>query len=181
MLTDRELTLQMRLMDRIRFFNRRYFNPFSLSFAGRPYSFWSVVLHVGRKTGKSYVTPIVAVHKDSSILIPLPYGRQVDWFKNVMGAGSCGLIYQGKVYRASKLEMISLDEGAGAFAGWVQSRLRRANTGYLLRLNQLDPAENGEALYQSFTRTYPLARGLWVITAVGLVILGIARMISRRK
>jgi hypothetical protein len=161
-----ELTLEERLLDRIRYFNRRYFNPWSLCFAGRPNSFWSVILHTGRRSGKGYITPIVAVRENSSFIIPLPYGRQVDWFQNIMAAGSCDLIYHGKMYHASKPEMIPLEEGVGAFAGWVQARLRRMNTESLLRLNGISVAPDGEDRYRSFTTTYPLARGLWVLASL---------------
>jgi hypothetical protein len=95
-----------------------------------------VLLHSGRRSGKEYITPIVAVRENSSFVIPLPYGLQVDWFKNVMAAGSCELIYHGKMYHASKPEMISSNEGIEVFAGWVQARLRRLNTEYLLRLRE---------------------------------------------
>lgn len=156
-------------------------NPFALSFAGRPNSFWSVILHTGRRSGKEYVTPVVAVRQNSSFVIPLPYGRQVDWFKNVMAAGGCDLIYRGKVYHASRPEMIRIEEGVGTFPGWVQSRLRRLNTESLLRLNQVCNAPTGEALYQSFSMTYPLARGLWALAVVGFFAVGVGRLIARRK
>lgn len=179
--TKQELTLEERILDRIRYFNRRYFNPFALSFAGRPNSFWSVILHTGRHSGKAYITPIVAVRQNGCFIIPLPYGRQVDWFKNVMAAGGCDLIYRGKVYRAMKLETIPIEAGVGAFPGWVQSRLRRMDTESLLRINQVGAAPDGEALYQSFTMTYPLSHGLWVIAAGGFFAVGMGRHIVRRR
>jgi deazaflavin-dependent oxidoreductase (nitroreductase family) len=177
----KEHALQERLLNNIRYFNRRFFNPFALSFAGRTNSFWSVILHTGRRSGKAYLTPVVAVRQDGCFVIPLPYGRQVDWFKNVMAARGCGLIYHGKVYNAGEPEMIPLEEGVGAFAGWVQARLRRGDTQYLLRLNQISAAPDGETQYQSFIITYPLSHGLLVLAAVGFVVIGIGRRIAQRK
>jgi hypothetical protein len=177
----RELTLEERLLDWIRYFNRRYFNPWSLCFAGRPNSFWSVLLHSGRRSGKEYITPIVAVRENGSFVIPLPYGLQVDWFKNVMAAGSCELIYHGKMYHASKPEMIALEDGIGVFARWVQSRLRRMNTEYLLRLNGIGDAPDGESRYRSFTETYPRERGLWVLAAIGCLAIGLGRQVLKRS
>jgi hypothetical protein len=105
----------------------------------------------------------------------------VDWFQNIMAAGSCDLIYHGKMYHASKPEMIPLEEGIGVFAEWVQSRLRRSNTEYLLHLNGVSDAPDGEERYRSFTTTYPLARGLWVLAVIGFLAIGLGRGATRRK
>jgi deazaflavin-dependent oxidoreductase (nitroreductase family) len=110
-----EISFKKRLRERVRYFNREYFNPFSLSFAGRPNSFWSVILHRGRKTGQAYTTPIVAVRQKDNFVIPLPYGRHVDWFRNVMAAGGCDLVYQGMVYHATEPEIIPVETGIEAF------------------------------------------------------------------
>jgi hypothetical protein len=178
--TPKELTFEAQLLDRIRYFNRRYFNPWSLSFAGRPHSFWLDILHTGRRSGKEYITPVVAVRENGSFIIPLPYGQQVDWFKNIMTAGRCDLIYQGKVYHASSLEMIPLEEGVAVFAGWVQSRLRRSDKEYLLRLGEIGDAPDGEDRYMSFITSYPLARGLWILAAAGVLAISIGKQISKR-
>ncbi|RPI86184.1 MAG: hypothetical protein EHM41_09355 [Chloroflexi bacterium] len=178
--TKEKLNLEEQLLDRIRFFNRRYFNPFSLCFAGRPKSFWSVILHCGRKSGKGYITPIVTVRRDGSFIIPLPYGKQVDWFKNIMAAGGCDLIYQGKVYRASKAELVPFEDEADVFAGWVQRRLRRLETDSVLRLNQVCEAPDGESLYRSFTSAYPLTRGIWILAIIGFILVEIGRLFRRR-
>jgi hypothetical protein len=179
--TKKELTLEERILDRIRYFNRRFFNPWSLCFAGRPNSFWAVIFHRGRRSGKEYITPIVAVRENSSFIIPLPYGQQVDWFQNIMAAGSCDLIYRGKMYHASKPEMIPFEEGIGVFAGWVQARLRRLNTEYLLRLNGISDAPDGESRYQSFIETYPRERGLWVLAVIGMLSLSLGRQVIKRS
>ena len=178
--TKKELTLEERLLDRIRYFNRRYFNPWSLSFSGRPKSFWSVILHTGRRSGKEYITPIVAVRENSGFIIPLPYGKQVDWFQNIMAAGSCDLIFKGKVYHSSTPQKIPLEEGVGAFPGWVQARLRRMNTEYLLHLNGIGDAPGGDRRYKSFTEAYPRERGVWVLVVIGFVIMRFSRHVLKR-
>lgn len=179
--TTGELTLRKRVLNQVRYFNRRYFNPFSLSFAGRPYSFWSVILHTGRSSGKEYMTPIVADRQDGCFVIPLPYGRQVDWLKNIMAAARCELIYHGKVYRASQPEVISLEEGIGAFPGITQTLLRQSDTDAFLRLYEFSEAPDSEDRYRAFVATYPSERGLWVLATAGALAIGIARMVRRRK
>ena len=177
----REPSFRAKLLDRIRYFNRRFFNPFSLSFAGRPYSFWSVILHTGRHSGKAYITPIITARQDDHFVIPLPYGQQVDWFKNIMAAGSCELIDKGAVYHVSNLEMIPIEEGVKAFPGWVQSRLSRLDSQQMLRLNQIASSEDSQDRYQAFTTTYPLSRGLWVLAVIAFLAVGIGHRITRRN
>ncbi len=174
-------SFRKRLLERVRYFNRQYFNPFALSFAGRPRSFWSVIQHVGRRSGQEYATPIVAVRQDNRFVIPLPYGRQVDWFRNVMATGGCRLIYRGRVYCTSEPEVIAFKEGLAVYPGWVQSLLRGSETNSFLRLNQTCDDPDGDARYKAFTILHPLESGLWVFATLGFLTIGIARLLRRRK
>ena len=174
-------SFRKRLLERVRYFNRRYFNPFAMSFAGRLRSFSSVILHVGRRSGKEYTTPIVAIRQEDRFLIPLPYGRHVDWFQNVMAAGDCTLIYKGRVYSASEPEIIPFEEGLGAFSGLAYILLRRSDTEYFLRLNKINDDPGGEARYQLFTSSHPLERGLWIFATIGFLAIGIGRLLRRRR
>ncbi|MFO7624573.1 MAG: hypothetical protein R6V73_09500 [Anaerolineales bacterium] len=76
--------------------------------------------------------------------------------------------------------MIPLEEGIGVFAGWIQSRLRRMNTEYLLRLNGISDAPDGESRSQSFSETYPRERGLWVLAVIGCLAIGLGRQVIKR-
>jgi len=76
--------------------------------------------------------------------------------------------------------MIPLEEGIGAFAGWVQARLRRLNTEYLLRLNGISDTPDGENRYRSFTETYPRERGLWVLAVIAMLAIGFGRQVIKR-
>jgi hypothetical protein len=176
-----EFTPRERVLDRIRYFNREYFNPFALSFAGRPNSFWSVILHTGRCSGKEYVTPIVTARQNDHFMIPLPYGREVDWLKNVMAAENCLLIHRGKVYQASQPETIDLDEGIAAFPALIQRLLRRSDAKAVLRFNQSCEAPDGPSLYKIFADSYPAERGLWILAALWFLLIGIGRRLSRQR
>ncbi len=179
--TQEKALIRARLLEKIRFFNGRYFNPFALSFAGRPNSFWSVILHTGRRSGTAYNTPIVAVRQGDAFILPLPYGQHVDWFQNVMAAGSCQLIFKGQVYHASKVEKISFEEGLDAFPQWVQNRLRRDDEQVLARLSDVYPSPDGAEVYQSFVANHPSSTGVWTLTALLALVFGVARLCRRRK
>ena len=45
--------------------------------------------HVGRRTGTTYFTPVHPTFTDREVWIPLPYGEESHWAKNVMHAGRC--------------------------------------------------------------------------------------------
>jgi deazaflavin-dependent oxidoreductase (nitroreductase family) len=66
--------------------NRAFTNPLMLTFAGflPPLA---IVHHVGRKSGRPYRTPVVAFATDDGFAIPMTYGRDVDWARNLVAAG----------------------------------------------------------------------------------------------
>jgi len=50
--------LRQRILDRVRVFNKRYFNRFSRRFAGKAHGPFALIRHVGYKTGTVYETPV---------------------------------------------------------------------------------------------------------------------------
>jgi len=65
--------------------NRVVTNPLMRTFA------WlvpplAVVHHVGRKSGRTYRTPVLAFPSAKGFVIPMPYGRDVDWARNLLAA-----------------------------------------------------------------------------------------------
>ena len=73
--------------------NRVVTNPLMRTFA------WlvpplAVVHHVGRKSGRTYRTPVLAFPSAKGFVIPMPYGRDVDWARNLLAAHS-GEVEQG--------------------------------------------------------------------------------------
>ena len=56
----------------------------------------AVVHHVGRKSGRAYRTPVVAFHGDAGVVIPMTYGRDVDWARNIVRARGCELERGGR-------------------------------------------------------------------------------------
>lgn len=87
-----------RILNRLRAFNKRYTNPRVLQVTARRNSPYAVLQHVGRRSGNTYTTPVIAdfVPRLNSFVIPLPYGENTDWCRNVMAAGRC-TITKGKV------------------------------------------------------------------------------------
>jgi len=46
----------------------------------------AVVHHVGRRSGRRYRTPVLAFRSSDGVVIPLTYGRDVDWARNLVAA-----------------------------------------------------------------------------------------------
>jgi hypothetical protein len=74
---------------------KHVFNPKSLRDAKRGELRWGVLHHVGRTSGRSYETPIDAQPMPGGMVIPLVYGPQADWCRNVLAAGNCTLTLDG--------------------------------------------------------------------------------------
>src|SRR5512144_784708 len=76
----------MHLPHFMRSVNRVLTNPLMMTFAGVVPPL-AIVHHVGRKSGKHYRTPVVAFPTETGMVIPMTYGRDVDWARNLVAAG----------------------------------------------------------------------------------------------
>ena len=106
---------QKGLRDKIRAFNKHTLNPATLNIAGNRLRIYSSVKHVGRRSGREYATPVVAEPLGDGFVIPLPYGANVDWHRNVMAAGKCTLRWNEQEYALEKPEIITSSDALGAF------------------------------------------------------------------
>ena len=80
----------------------RAMRPLALRSAGKEGSNTSVVRHVGRRSGKTYQTPVIAVQHDDSFLIALPYGKRTDWLKNILDRGSATIVTNGHTFEVDR-------------------------------------------------------------------------------
>jgi deazaflavin-dependent oxidoreductase (nitroreductase family) len=58
---------------------------------------FGVVIHRGRRTGREFRTPVNVVHRGAMTVIPLTYGADADWVRNVLAAGYCRLETRGRI------------------------------------------------------------------------------------
>lgn len=85
----------MSLPRRFARFNRKFANPVVGGILSRMPGFASVV-HRGRRSGRSYRTPVKVFRRHGEYVIVLPYGPDSDWVKNVMAAGGGELKIRGR-------------------------------------------------------------------------------------
>ena len=77
-------------------FNRRYSNKLTRRFAGWLPGF-GIVIHTGRRSGRTYETPVNVFRTEGGFVFALTYGR-ADWVQNVMAAGSARLSTRRKLH-----------------------------------------------------------------------------------
>jgi deazaflavin-dependent oxidoreductase (nitroreductase family) len=82
---------------------------------------FSLVRHVGRRSGKTYETPVVLARVPEGFVVELAYGEDVNWFRNVEAAGGCVVRFGGEDYRVDAIEPLDAAAGRVAFPA-----LRRA-------------------------------------------------------
>jgi deazaflavin-dependent oxidoreductase (nitroreductase family) len=76
---------------------------------------FSLVRHVGRKTGKTYETPVMLARTPDGFVAELTYGPDVAWYKNIVAAGQCVIVYRGAEHRIDRIEPYSAEDGLRAF------------------------------------------------------------------
>ena len=62
---------------------------------------FSLIRHVGRKSGRSYDTPVILVKVPEGFIAELTYGENVNWYRNVVAAGGCLVLHHGHEYRVT--------------------------------------------------------------------------------
>ena len=101
--------------DRIRHFNRRTLNPAMLNIAGNRLRIYAAIEHVGRRSSRAYSTPVIAVPFGDGFVVPLPYGTNVDWYRNVQAARTCTLRWNGQEYSVERPDLLTRAEALDAF------------------------------------------------------------------
>jgi len=76
-------------------FNRRVTNRITRRIAGWMPGF-AIVRHTGRRSGRTYRTPVNAFRAPDGYRIALTYGPDRDWVRNVMAAGGCEIESRGR-------------------------------------------------------------------------------------
>ena len=117
----------------IRNSNKYLLNPVMLRLAGKRYWYASVISHPGRRSGKRYSTPIVADRVGDRLIIPLPYGTQVDWVRNVITAGSADVTSKGHTYHVVSPELIDSTQALPELPADRRRTFERVRIGHFLR------------------------------------------------
>ncbi len=106
----------------IRGFNRDWANPIVLRLADRLPLGVARLEYRGRRTGAPYATPVRVWAVTGGFVIPMPYGMDVDWAKNLGHAGVGVLQREGVRYRVGAPRIMPTAEALDALP-FVSGRL----------------------------------------------------------
>lgn len=104
-------------------FNRRVTNPVAILVAGRAPGF-AIVVHTGRKSGRTYRTPVNAFSRGDELVIALTYGAGTDWLANVLATGGATIQRLGRKRRYTDLRIVRGPEGMARMPPLVRFALR---------------------------------------------------------
>ena len=92
-------------------------NAIFLKFAGKRFRAYSILKHIGRKSGREYLTPVTAYPLGDGFVVALLYGdgANVDWCRNVMTTGKCTLKTLGQEYMLERPEIIPASQALQAY------------------------------------------------------------------
>src|SRR6185295_4094221 len=116
----------------LRRMNRVFTNPLLGTFAWLVPPF-AIVHHVGRKSGRRYRSPVVAFLTTKGFIIPMTYGRDVDWARNLTAAHSGELERAGRRIRVHNPRVVGGDVAYRHLPVVMRSVLHAADLpGYVL-------------------------------------------------
>jgi len=117
-------------------FNRFVTNPLGRLVAGWAPGF-AIIRHRGRKSGKTYSTPINIFKVEDRFVIALTYGSNVDWLKNVVAAGGCTIRYRNQEIELADPTFVATSEGMSMMPLTVRAILRTANVTEFVELRKV--------------------------------------------
>ena len=85
---------------------------------------WAVVIHRGRKSGRTFRTPLWAFRRHNGFVIALTYGPGTDWVKNVLAEGGCELETRRHHYQLGA-PVVFRDDDATDMPAFIRFMLRR--------------------------------------------------------
>jgi hypothetical protein len=89
----------------------RVLNPVIRKFAGkRHFGMAAQIHHVGRQSGRAYVTPASARLEGVHFLVPLTFGNISDWSRNLRAAGEGMIRWKGTDYLVGEPALIGLPD-----------------------------------------------------------------------
>jgi len=120
-------------------------NPLQLRSAGTPGTYASVIRHQGRRTGRTYQTPVWAVPTEDGFVVAIVYGSGTDWLKNVVASGAAAIVHHGETYPVDQPEIVAMDSAWAYFPATLQRTHRLVRVNGCLRVRRVKVAKTSAA------------------------------------
>ncbi len=109
---------------RLRIFVKHFVNPVLRNLARTSRGPFALLRHVGRRSGKTFETPIMAWRVADGFVIVLTYGPHVDWLRNLQAASGGTLRWHKREYALQKPEFIDAKTAELALPALIKKVLR---------------------------------------------------------
>jgi hypothetical protein len=109
-------------------FITKHLNPHTLASARSGSSRFSIIRHVGRKSGIEREAVVMLAEVPDGFAGELTYGPQVQWYQNIRAAGHCEVVHNGVEYEIDSIAPLDTRVGLAAYGfprSWVLRLLRR--------------------------------------------------------
>ena len=120
-------------------------NPVMVRFFSGRSSHDALLHHVGRRSGTTYATPLTAHRSEATIIIPMPYGTETDWLRNLQAAGQGVVELEGRSFTVNEPEAVPIDEVMPLLPPPVARRVKLHDTEHALRLHVVESTERPTA------------------------------------
>ena len=114
----------MKIPNGVRYFNQLFLNRFTSKIARAAWGPFSIVSHIGRRSGKLCQTPIFVFPTVDGLGIALTYGLQVDGYRNVSTAGRCRILWHRQEYAIEKIESMEMKSALSLLPRFIRIGLR---------------------------------------------------------
>lgn len=121
-------------------FHRAVGNPLQMRSAGTVGTYASVIRHVGRRTGRTYETPVWAAPTEDGFVIAIVYGSPTDWPRNVLANGAAAIVHDGRTYLVERPEIVPMASARAYFPATLQRIHRRIRVDRCLRVRRVKAA-----------------------------------------
>lgn len=102
--------MTVQLSRRVARFNRAINNPIQRQYAWLLPP-WAIIVHRGRRSGKTYRTPVDAFKHRGTLAVVILYGEDSDWVRNVL-AGGGEVVRGGRTYELRSPRIAGPDDPA---------------------------------------------------------------------
>lgn len=67
---------------------------------------FGVIVHTGRKSGRTYRTPVNIFRGGAGYVVALTYGSKTDWVRNVLADGGCDAVIRGRTVHLTDPKLV---------------------------------------------------------------------------
>ena len=128
--------------------------PAVLLMAGRGWMpIVGVIHHRGRRSGRTYLTPVMLRARGGIIFVPRTLGDHAAWYRNLETAGSAEVTYLGRRLTVDQPALVSFQDVANAFPRYERLLFRVLGITDFLRL-------------RASTRPTPQSQGIQKILSI---------------